>query len=146
MLWIAQLVAFPWSDTMSFVTSLLFPYRRYAMVSMSLSNCSPLHGEALSLILKMVRAWMLLRMAMVFGEVAIRRSSLMLKCLILTLHLIEVANGSSLSSLYHQLEKEKQRSMSNAFIMWRWDVLLLWCFTCTFRGTCMTVYYLQHLF
>ena len=33
--------------------------------------------------------------------------------------------GSSLSSLYRRLEKE---SMSSEFVMWRWDVLLLWYF------------------
>ena len=51
-------------------------------------TCSPLLEKPFQLLLRMVQDWMLLRMA--FGEITIRRSPLMLKCLILMLHLTEV--------------------------------------------------------
>ena len=89
-------------------------------------HLQPLTGEIfhlLQLLLRMVQDWMLLRM--VFGEVTIRRSSLMLRCLILMLHLAEVP------VCLHYIVDWKRRSggsMSSEFVMWRWDVLLLWYF------------------
>ena len=53
------------------------------------------------------------------------RSSLMLRCLILMLHLTEVA-----VCLYYIIDWKRRSggSMSSTFVMWRWDVLPLWCF------------------
>ena len=74
----------------------------------------------LQLLLRMVQDWMLLRMD--FEEVTIRRSSLMLRCLILMLHLIEVP-----VCLHYIVDWKRRsgRSMSSKFVMWRWDVLPL---------------------
>ena len=92
MLRIVQLMAFPRSNTMSFVTLLPLSYQRFATVLVLSLTCSPLLERLfhlLQLLLKMVQDWMLLRM--VFNPNA------------------SSYRGSSLSSLYHRLEKEKRR-------------------------------------
>ena len=124
---IVQLVVFPRSDTMSFVTLLPLSYRRFATVLRSVEpHLPPLTGETFSLASAIVEDganWMLLRMD--FEEVAIRRSSLILRCLILMLHLIEVP-----VCLHYIVDWKRRsgRSMSSEFVMWRWDVLPLWYF------------------
>ena len=55
----------------------------------------------------------------------------MLRCLILMLHLTEVP-----VCLHYIVDWKSGGSMSSEFVMWRWDVLLLWYFQLS--GVCLT--------
>ena len=80
----------------------------------------PLTGETLPLT---VQDWMWLQM--VFRVAVIRGSLLMLKCLVLMLPLTRFP--ACLHCIVN-LRKKSRGNMSNAFVKWRWDVLLCWYF------------------